>query len=341
MANPLAPIISRARRILGLTIPMAPLAFFFHALSIMLSAGRSIDEALGSLAAGYDPELEGICDSIRMQIRSGASLKSSLQVHKSRFPEIVPCVLEVGEISGGLTDSAQRLAEAFEQEVDAIRKFRKGAWDPTIVVIASTLIVFIGLVLQSLESLSLEGPVVPALIRMALKAFGAMLMIGGIWLIARVVFRIVFRWQPARIVVDTVKLSLPGLGTVFRNLSAARWVRSFATMWAAGVNISVALEVASRSALNAHYERALQRASFRTRRGESLAKSLTRDLLPAHLLTIITTCEMTGNMDTALVAIAKEMEREALARAIIEMNRLVMFGWVLLIIVAVLSAPAI
>ncbi len=125
------------------------------------------------------------------------------------------------------------------------------------------------------------------------------------------------------------------LGPISRNLSIARWARSFAVLWSAGVNIAKALEVSSRSSLNAYYERALSVAAAQTRLGRPLSQSLAgAEMLPPYLLHIIQTSETVGRMDDQLLSLAAEMEREALTRAELAMNKIVIAAQVALFLVA-------
>jgi type IV pilus assembly protein PilC len=153
--------------------------------------------------------------------------------------------------------------------------------------------------------------------------------------IVRAILHQLYRWKQLRLIVDTLKLAWPGLGIITRNLAAARWARSFAVLWSAGVNISTALEASSKTALNAHYERELRAAAVQTRMGRPLSDCLARTkLLPPFLLGIIRSCEITGKMDDQLVRLAIEMEREALDRSIREMNRIVMTSVLFLMLLA-------
>jgi type II secretory pathway component PulF len=93
--------------------------------------------------------------------------------------------------------------------------------------------------------------------------------------------------------------------------------------------------VSSRSTLNAYYERAFQLAATQTRQGRTLTQSLAgTQLIPPHLLSIIATSEEAGRMEDSLKWLATQMEEEALTTATIEMNRVVAFAAILLIIAA-------
>jgi len=247
-----------------------------------------------------------------------------LRPYERRFPPIVLCVLEVGEVSGGLADAVQRLADTFKQTNSFARKFRYGVYDPVQLLIILCIFEFASLVLREGMQPHPDRPIAVTILYMAWDVAATGVRLTLEYLIGRAVLLHLYRWQPLRYFVDSVKLALPRLGIVTRNLAAARWARSFATLWAAGVNISTSLEVSSRSALNVCYERALRLAALHTRQGIPLSESLARtQLLPPHLLNVIATCEEAGKFDTGLLKLAEEMEREALTRAMEEMNKIV------------------
>jgi len=333
-------LVTQIRSLLGFTISGESLAIFFDGVSVFLRAGRSVgDTMLREATSGIDPELRRICAAIAPQLSHGRSLCSCLRPYERRFPPIVMCVLEVGEVSGGLADQAQRLADMFKQTNSFERKFRFGVYDPRLVLLVLCLLQSVHLMISEVTS---TGPnhsmgvmtfsVVAGVIETAVVLTSAYF--GG-----RVVMAQVYRWQGLRYFVDTVKLALPRLGVISRNLSAARWARSFAVLWAAGINISTALEVSSGSALNARYERALRIAARQTRQGMPLSQSLAgTELLPAYLLGVIKMCETAGSMDNSLLILAAEMERDALCRSVEEMNRFVIYGNVVVMLVAVFVA---
>jgi len=331
---------TQIKSLLGFTIPGESLVIFFDGFSVFLRSGRSVgDTMLREATSGVNPELRRICAEIAPRILNGESLSSCLQPYKRRFPPIVLYVLEVGEASGGLADQAQRLADTFRETNNFERKFRYGVYDPRLLLLVLCLIQSINLMIQ--EVTSAQGNKSIGLMALSV-AWGVLLTAVGLttaYLTGRVVMSQVYQWQALRFFVDTVKLALPRIGVISRNLSAARWARSFAVLWAAGVNISSALEVSAGSALNARYERALLLAARQTRQGMSLSDSLARiELLPAHLLAVIKSSETAGSFDENLLVLATEMERDALCRAVIEMNKFVMFAQLTVIIAAVIIA---
>ncbi len=311
------------RSLLGDTIPAKTLALFFDSLAILLHTGMSLPEALTRASVGSDPELRRICETVAPALQAGAPLTASLARDAARFPPLVMPLLEVGEMSGGMAGTARRLADNFHQTAAVERRFKTQIFSPWLIILA----------LGLLRAILSVGQPLPEIIR---GTAGTLLTFTFWYLGGRIAVRAAMAWPWLRLSVDTIKVALPRLGLVVRNLAAARWARSFATLWDAGVPISPALEVASRSALNAYYERAIQQAARQTRLGRSLHESLgSTQLLPAHLLSVIATAETSGNLAANLERLAAVMEEEALARASQEMMTFVVAGEILIAIIAV------
>ncbi len=138
-------------------------------------------------------------------------------------------------------------------------------------------------------------------------------------------------WSKRRTLISEAQFAKRAADTItLRNLAAARWARSFATLWNCGVPISTALEVSSQSALNACYEKALLRAALQTRQGVTLYESLaSTQLLPNYLLDIIRTGEMSGSLGTSLDHFASLLEEEAFAKATQQFVAILMGGQIL------------
>ena len=312
-----------ARSLLGYTIPQKTLALFFDSVAVLLHTGVSLPQALLRSSLLGDPELRQVCEAVAFALDRGASLAAAFRPHAHRFPPLVLPLLEVGEMSGSLEAAARRLAHSFNAGAAVERRFKTDVFNPWLIILALGLLRGFQMINQPIFDI--------------LRAVASTLFTLAVWYLGgRLAVRGLMSWPWLRLQVDTVKVALPHMGTVIRNLAAARWARSFATLWGAGVAISPALEVSSRSALNAYYERAIQRAARETRHGRSLHESLGgTQLLPAYLLGIIATGEMSGNLGEGLERLAADLEDEAFHRASQEMMTMVVAGEVLLAVVAV------
>ncbi len=311
-------VLGGARSLLGYTIPQKTLGLFFDSVAVLLHTGVSLPQALLRSSLLGEPELRQVCEAVASALDRGASLADAFRRHAHRFPPLVLPLLEVGEMSGSLEAASRRLAYNFNAGAAMERRFKTDVFNPWLIVLALGLLRGFQMINQPF--LDILRAVASTLFTLAMWYLGGRLAVRGL-----------MSWPWLRLQVDTVKVALPHMGTVVRNLAAARWARSFATLWGAGVAISPALEVSSRSALNAYYERAIQRAARETRHGRPLHESLGgTQLLPACLIGILATGEMSGNLAEGLERLAADLEDEAFHRASQEMMTMVVAGEVVL-----------
>lgn len=292
-----------ARTALGKTIPEKKLAFFFRNFGRLLATGMSIPESLERAASGADPELLAICRRAIPKLRAGSELFRALEPDRGRFPELTLPVLEVGEVSGTLEGAAHRLAEAFDRIDGFDSKFRRAKVDPVKIVLGA---VFFRAVFSG------GGEPVAVILGILQTALTAIIAI----FVLKLVHRNLFRWPSLHALVDKIHLAIPHVGAIERSVASARWARSFSTMWHAGVPISLTLEVASRSSLNAYYERQLMKAAEATRMGLSIAQSLEKvELLPKHLLPILNVGHESSRFSELLDHFVDAVEEEAIVKA--------------------------
>lgn len=312
-----------ARSLLGYTIPQKTLGLFFNSVAVLLHAGISLPQALLRSSLLGDSELRQVCEAVAFALDRGASLAAAFRPHAHRFPPLVLPLLEVGEMSGSLEAATRRLAHSFSEGAAVERRFRTDIFNPWLIILALGLLRGFQMINQPIFD--------------TLRAVASTLITLAAWYLGgRVAVRVLMSWPWLRLQVDTIKVALPHMGTVIRNLAAAQWARSFATLWGAGIAISPALEVSSRSALNAYYEQAIRRAARETRHGRSLHESLAgTQLLPVYLIGVIAAGEMSGNLAEGLERLAMDLEDEAFHRASQEMMTLVVAGQVVLAVVAV------
>ncbi len=316
----------RLRRLFGEPVPSGDLGRFFERLAIMLRAGMGVPDSIRAASRNCEPEIRSMMEAAARPISEGIPLHKALAKYSDRLPVIVIPVLEVGEVAGTLEGSALRLADAFVKSDSVDQRFRYSVVNPKMAALFLALS-FVGFGFASFF--------LPSLLDLCFLLLKAVLL----FFAARLVIRYAMRWDRLRLATDTVKLAIPVSGQVSRKLSAARWGRSFATMWQAGVPISQALEVSSRSALNAYYETDIQRAALITREGTMLSQALgNTTMLPAYLLDVLRTGESTGRFAESLESFVTILEDEAMQLATQEFVAVVAIGNLILALIAVSMA---
>jgi type IV pilus assembly protein PilC len=123
-----------------------------------------------------------------------------------------------------------------------------------------------------------------------------------------------FLWKrvPAfRRIFDRISLKIPIIGKVLRQAAIARWSRTLATMFAAGVPLVDALDSVAGAAGNQVYADATRRIRTDVSTGTSLSNAMiATDVFPNMVLQMTQIGEESGSLDGMLNKVADFYERE-------------------------------
>jgi type IV pilus assembly protein PilC len=112
-------------------------------------------------------------------------------------------------------------------------------------------------------------------------------------------------------VVDRTLLKLPVLGEMLQKASIARWSRTLATTFAAGVPLVEALDSVGPAAGNAVYKEATKSIQTEVNVGTSLAQSMQNTgVFPNMAVQMTQIGEESGSLDSMLSKVADYYERE-------------------------------
>ena len=126
--------------VFGEVVRKAVIARWTRTLSTMFAAGVPLVESLDSVggASGNAVYLEAT-QRISAAVRSGTSLTMAMQ-HTQVFPSMVTQMVAIGEESGALDQMPRKVAEFFEDEVDAAVASLASLMEPVIMVFLGGLI---------------------------------------------------------------------------------------------------------------------------------------------------------------------------------------------------------
>ena len=114
-----------------------------------------------------------------------------------------------------------------------------------------------------------------------------------------------------RFTVDRVSLKIPVIGQILEKATVARWTRTLATMFAAGVPLVESLDAVAGASGNAVYASATKRIQTEVSTGASLTNAMTNTkLFPSMVLQMTQIGEESGSLDGMLSKIAEFYERE-------------------------------
>jgi type IV pilus assembly protein PilC len=80
-----------------------------------------------------------------LEVRKGTALSVALQRYPRHFPSLVTKMINVGELSGNLSETFEYLAEFYEDELDAFSKNLSTILEPVLLLVIGVLVAFMAL----------------------------------------------------------------------------------------------------------------------------------------------------------------------------------------------------
>jgi type IV pilus assembly protein PilC len=256
---------------------------------------------------------------IKAQVEAGSSLSQAFRRHPMHFDGLFCNLVAAGEQAGVLDTVLDRLA-TYKEKILAIKgKIKSALFYPAMVITVAIVVVTVIMVfvIPSFKEVfasfgaSLPGP---TLMVIAISDFFVAYWLLVVILMIGTVFGAWFLWKkvPAfRRIFDRIILKMPVIGKVLRQATIARWSRTLATMFAAGVPLVDALDSVAGAAGNQVYADATRRIRTDVSTGTSLSGAMINtDVFPNMVLQMTQIGEESGSLDGMLNKVADFYERE-------------------------------
>jgi type IV pilus assembly protein PilC len=295
------------------------LAVFTRQFSVMIDAGLPLVQCLEILGSQEeDKNFSQVILATRTDVESGQSLADAMKRHPKAFDALFTNMVAAGEAGGILDTILKRLATYIEKSVKLKSQVQSAMVYPIAVIVIAAVVV--GVILWKViptfanlfaglgAQLPLPTRIVIALSN-GLVRFMPLVLIG----IGAVIFgvRAYYGTPRGRVVIDSLLLKLPVMGSLLRKIAVARFCRTLSTLLASGVSILEALDITARTAGNAIVEEAILTTRKSIERGETIAQPLKETaVFPAMVVQMIGVGEATGALDTMLSKIADFYEEE-------------------------------
>ena len=292
---------------------------FSRQMFTLQRAGVPILRALAGLQASTPKgSLVALLGDLRASLDQGRELATAMARHPTVFDGFYIAMIRVGEMTGKLTESFERLASHLEFELDVRARVKQALRYPTMVLVA----IGIALVVVNVFVIPTFATVfagfkaeLPFMTRVLLGFSGftvrwwPLLLAAGVGLAWGV--RAYVATPAGRYQWDRVKLRLPIAGPIIMKATLARFARSFALASRSGVPITRAMTVVSQTVDNAWMGQRIEQMRDAVERGESITRCATAaGFFTPIVLQMIAVGEETGELDTLLVEIAQMYERE-------------------------------
>jgi type IV pilus assembly protein PilC len=296
------------------------IAVFSRQLATMLQSGIPLVQGLEIIGAGHDkPAVQRLVLDIKASVESGGTLHEALGKHPLYFDDLFVNLVEAGEQAGALETLLDKVA-TYKEKTEALKKkIKKALFYPAAVMVVAVIVTVILLifVIPQFESLFQGfGADLPSFTRFVIDLSKG-LQEHGLWLAAAVGGGIYFfaytykRSRPLRESVDRLMLKMPVLGPILVKAAIARYARTLATMFAAGVPLVEALSSVAGATGNIVYENAVLKMRDEVSTGNRLQRTMeATGLFPNMVNQMIAVGEESGSLDQMAGKVADFYELE-------------------------------
>jgi type IV pilus assembly protein PilC len=302
--------------------PVKPreIAIFSRQLATMLTAGVPLVQCLEIISEGQgNPTARELMRDIKTEIEGGSTMADSLEKHPQYFDELYCGLVRAGESAGVLDDLLDKIA-TYKEKIESIKgKIKKALFYPAIVITVAILVTAILLiyVVPTFDSLFRSfGAELPAFTLMVISASDFMQAYW--WVIAGIVGGSIYGMVQARKrskkfahTLDRIVLRIPVVGAILHKATIARFARTLATTFAAGVPLVEALQTVAATTGNAVYTEAVLRVRDDVSTGHQLHLAMRQTGLFPHMVMQMTMIgEESGRLDEMLNKVADFYEEE-------------------------------
>jgi len=304
----------------GSAISTKDIAFFSRQMATMMKSGVPIVSSLEIIGTGHkNPRMRKMVESIRTDIEGGSSLHEAISKHPVQFDELYRNLVRAGEGAGVLETVLDTVAN-YKENIEALKgKIKKALFYPAMVIavaliVSAILLIFV--VPQFEDVFKSFGADLPAFTQLIVGA--SRFMVAWWWLILFIVlgavlgFIFAYKRSPSmQHGMDRFILKVPVIGQIMHNSSIARFARTTAVTFKAGVPLVEALGIVAGATGNKIYEEAVLRMRDDVSVGYPVNMAMKQVNIFPHMVVQMTAIgEEAGALDTMLFKVAEYFEQE-------------------------------
>lgn len=301
-------------------VTTADISIFARQLATMMSAGVPLVQAFGIVGNGHEnPAMQKLILTLKSDVEAGNNLASAMSKHPRQFDDLFCNLVDAGEQAGALEDLLEKIA-TYKEKTEGIKKKVKSAlvYPVAIMIVALlvTVILLIFVVPQFENMFSSFGSDLPAFTQMVVNL--SRWMQGNWYYLIGFIVAVIFifkechaRFPIVGIYIDKLILKAPIVGPITEKAIIARFARTMATMFAAGVPLVEAMDSVAGAAGNYVFTTAIRKMRDEVATGDQLNDSMRRtNLFPNMVIQMIAIGEESGSVDSMLNKVADFYEEE-------------------------------
>ncbi len=315
-----SPKIKKLRFKSGGRITDKDITLFTRQLATMMRSGVPLLQSFDIVGRGHaNPAVGKLLLDIKADVETGTALSQAFRKYPLYFDALFCNLIAAGEQAGILDSLLERLA-TYKEKILAIKsKIKKALFYPIAVLIVAFIITAVIMIFvipafkEVFNSFGADLPL-PTLIVIAMSDF----FVDWWWAIFGAIGGGIYfflqswkRSEKVQMFMDRLLLRLPIFGEIVRKSVIARWTRTLATMFAAGVPLVESLESVGGAAGNHVYKQATRQIQGEVSTGTSLTAAMQNAIIFPNMVTqMVAIGEESGALDSMLSKVADFFEQE-------------------------------
>ncbi|MDO8332481.1 MAG: type II secretion system F family protein [Pseudomonas sp.] len=304
----------------GKKITPMDIAIFARQMATMMKAGVPLLLSFDIIIDGLDnPKMRKLVGDVKQHVAAGNSFAAALRMQPLYFDDLFCNLVDAGEQAGALETLLDRVA-TYKEKTEALKaKIKKAAKYPMAVVVVATIvtsILLLKVVPQFKTVFSGFGAELPAFTLFVVGLSEGLqanwyLFIAGIAGTIFGVSEIKRRSEKFRNWLDRLALKAPVIGDIIYKSSVARYARTLATTFAAGVPLVEALDSVAGATGNIVFKNAVNKIKQDVSSGMQLNFSMrSTGVFPSMAIQMTAIGEESGALDGMLDKVAGYYEDE-------------------------------
>ena len=281
---------------------------FFRNLASMVSSGISAVEALRVIQdQTQNKRIKKVMTEMITNIENGEKLTSAMKkAPKNFFSEFLIEAVNIGSVSGKLTDILDRIADDLQYEHDLRKKVFASLAYPAIVICVMIIVTLMMMiyVLPQIAVLFQELNTPLPFVTRALLATSAFvqkyyyLIVGAIILLV-VAFIVLNKNKKTRYYIHYIYLKIPIFGKMIKETNLALFFRSLEALFSAGISLLRSVEISEKTVKNEVYQKTLMSMNPILVYGTNFSEALKPFpfLFPLQLQKMVEVGEKTGKLE--------------------------------------------
>ncbi|TXT24742.1 MAG: type IV pilus assembly protein PilC [Rhodocyclaceae bacterium] len=296
------------------------ITLFTRQLATMMKSGVPLLQSFDIVGRGHsNPAVGKLLLDIKSDVETGSSLSQAFRKFPLHFDALYCNLVAAGEQAGILDTLLDRLA-AYKEKILAIKgKIKSALFYPIAVLVVAfiiTAVIMIFVIPAFKEVFTAFGAdlPVPTLVVIAISDYFVTYWWAIFGVIGGSLYAFFWSWkrsEKVQMAMDRLLLRLPIFGDIIRKSVIARWTRTLATMFAAGVPLVESLESVGGAAGNYVYKTATRQIQSEVSTGTNLTTAMQNvNLFPNMVTQMVSIGEESGALDSMLSKVADFFESE-------------------------------